>query len=155
MKGHIGRFGFFTMRDYESLEFARIIQIAWVIGECRNDSETVSKCFLVKPDGFEIEQKATRFHGISNEMATAKGANLSDVLNEFVEDVMTAYDEGGTVVAHQIEFDAGVTYEELGRCGFTDLQTKWMTMVRITNLVPGPYLEIQFNMFEIPKLVRP
>jgi len=34
-KGHAGKFGFDTMKDDESLTFARIVQIAWVIGECR------------------------------------------------------------------------------------------------------------------------
>ena len=129
-KGHIGKFRFYTMKDDAAIEYGRIIQIAWVVGECRRDSDTISKCSLVQPEGFQIEWKATNFHGISNEMATASGAKLKDVLNEFMKDVMTAYDDGGIIVAHQIEFDAGVIYSELGRCGLNDLQTKWMTMVR-------------------------
>jgi len=129
-KGHVGTFGHFTMKDDESLTFARIVQIAWVIGECRCDSEAKSKCFLVKPDGFQVEQKATDFHGISHEIATEKGKDLKDVLNEFMMDAMNAYKDGGIVIAHQIEFDAGVIYEELGRCGFTDLQKEWTTIAK-------------------------
>ena len=101
-KGHIGKFGFYTMKDDASIEFARIVQIAWAIGECQGDSQTTSKCFIVQPEGFQIEWKATNFHGISNEMATANGAKLKDVLNEFMKDVMAAYDEGGIIVAHQM-----------------------------------------------------
>ena len=101
-KGHIGKFGFYTMKDDESLEFPRIVQIAWVIGECRGESDTISKCFLVQPEGFQIEGKATNFHCISNDMATTNGAKLKDVMNEFMKDVMTAYFKGGIIVAHQI-----------------------------------------------------
>ena len=129
-KGHIGKFGFYTVKDDAAIEFPRIIQIAWVIGECRKDSDTISKCFLIQPEGFQIEWKATHFHGISNDMAAANGAKLKDVLNEFMKDAMKAYDEGGMIIAHQIEFDAGVISQELSRCGLTDLQTQWMVMVK-------------------------
>ena len=52
-------------------------------------------------------------------MATANGARLKDVLNEFMKDVMAAYNEGGIIVAHQIEFDGGVIYQELGVASLT------------------------------------
>jgi len=129
-KGHIGRFGHYTMKDDESLKLARIIQIAWVIGECRRDSEVTSKCFLVKPKGFQVEQKATKFHGISHEIAETQGRNLKDVLSEFMTDVTQAYKDNGIIVAHQIEFDAGIIYQELGRCGFVNFQNEWTTIAR-------------------------
>jgi len=129
-KGHIGKFGFYTMKDDAAIEFPRVIQLAWVIGECRKDADTISKCFLIQPEGFQIERKATDFHGISNDVAAANGAMLKDVLIEFVEDVIKASDEGGMIIAHQIEFDAGVISQELNRCGLTDLQAQWMKIVR-------------------------
>jgi len=129
-KGHVGPFGHFTMKDDESLTFARIVQLAWVIGECRCDSEVTSKCFLVKPNNFQVEQNATHFHGISHEIATKEGRDLKDVISEFMMDVMKAYQDGGIVVAHQIEFDAGVIFEELGRCGFTYLQKESTTIAK-------------------------
>ena len=64
------------------------------------------------------------------ELAETEGIYLKDVLNEFMKDVIAAFDAGGIIIAHQIEFDGGVIYEELGRCGFTDLQMKWATMVK-------------------------
>ena len=129
-KGHIGQFGFYTMSDDASLKFARIVQIAWVTGKCKNDSQTASKCYLVKPSNFQIESKATKFHGISHEIASDQGRDLKDVLREFMKDVSDAVDGDGIVVAHQIEFDAGVIYHELGRCGYTDLQSKWADIAR-------------------------
>ena len=129
-KGHIGQFGFYTMKDDASLKFARIIQIGWVTGEARIDSETLSKCYFVKPEGFEVESKATNFHGFSQEFVSKEGRKLRDVLCEFMADVKYAYQNDGIIVAHQIEFDAGVIYEELGRCGLTDLQKQWASIVR-------------------------
>ena len=140
MKGHLGQFGFYTMKDEASLQFSRIVQIGWVIGECQLDSHTVSKCYLVRPCGFQIEQKATHFHGISTELAISEGGDLKDVLNEFMNDVVTAFESGGTLTAHQIEFDGGVIYEELGRCGFTDLQIKWKTIVKKGFCTMNPYI---------------
>ena len=129
-KGHIGQFGHYTMKDDESLRFARIVQIAWVIGECRNNSEVKSKCIIVKPNGFQVESKATKFHGISHEMASVQGATLEHVLSEFMTDVTNAHKDGGIVVAHQLEFDAGVIYEELGRCGLIKLRNEWSMLAR-------------------------
>ena len=129
-KGRIGSFGHYTMKDDESLKCARIVQIGWVVGGCRCDLEARSKCFLVKPNGFQVEEKATNFHGISHEMATNNGEDLKDVLMEFMTDAMKASKDGGIVVAHQIEFDAGVIFEELGRCGFINLQNEWATIAR-------------------------
>ena len=128
-KGHVGQYGFYTMKDDASLKFARIVQIGWVVGECRMDAETSAKSYLVRPDGFEIQQRAVDFHKISNERAGTEGVSLKEALSAFMEDAVAAYDGGGKIVAHQIEWDGGVIYEELGRCGLTALQSKWASMI--------------------------
>ena len=55
---------------------------------------------------------------------------MKDALIQLMKDIVTAYDTGGIIVAHQLEFDGGVIYEELGRCGLTDMQAKWAEMVK-------------------------
>ena len=55
---------------------------------------------------------------------------MCEVLSKLVEDAMAVYNEGGIVTAHQIEFDAGIIYKELGRCRLYNLQEKWDTIVR-------------------------
>ena len=56
-KGHIGYFGFYTMKDTASIAFARVVRIGWVTGENRKDAPTVSKCNIVRPDEFAIEKE--------------------------------------------------------------------------------------------------
>ena len=129
-KGHIGRFGFYTLKDHVTIAYARVVRIGWVTGGSRKDAPTVSKCYIVCPDEFEIEKKSIEFHGITTEKATLQGASSSEVLNEFVKDAMTVCNQGGIVTAHRIEFEAGIIYEELRRCGLYKLQEQWNTIVR-------------------------
>ena len=67
---------------------------------------------------------------ISHERALQEGRDLKDVLQEFMGDVKEACRQGGRVVAHQLEFDAGVIYEELGRCGLDNLRDEWASIAR-------------------------
>ena len=129
-KGHIGRFGWYTLKDETSLTFARIVQLGWVIGNLEPDNESVTKNFLIIPNGFEISAQATQFHKISHERALREGRPLSDVLCELMNDVLHFYRHGARVVAHQLEFDATVIFEELGRCGLLDLQKDWEGIAR-------------------------
>ena len=101
------------MKDDATLQFARIVQIGWVTGPACIDAPTVHKTYYVEPEGFEVTEKATKFHKISNEILTLSGRPLESVLREFMADVKKVCDNGGKIAAHQIEFDAGIIYEEL------------------------------------------
>ena len=46
-EGHIGRFGFYTMTDDETIAFARVVQIGWVLGENRKYAPTISKSYII------------------------------------------------------------------------------------------------------------
>ena len=111
-KGHIGQFGWYTMKDDDTLGFARIIQLGWAIGDARGDAAVNTKAYLVSPDGFEVAAKATSFHKLSHERVAREGRALTDVLCEFMLDVKAACACGGRVVAHQLEFDAGVIWQD-------------------------------------------
>ena len=100
------------MKDDATLQFARIVQIGWVMGSSSVDAPTNNKTHYVKPEGFEVTEKATKFHKISNEILNLRGLPLESVLREFMADVKEVCDNGGKIVAHQIEFDAGVIHEE-------------------------------------------
>ncbi len=124
-RGRIGKFGWYTLKEERVLEFARIVQLGWVIGRPDIDAPVTKKVALVKPDGFEIAGKATTFHKISHSTAAREGRHLADVLREFMEDVLEWCDRGGRVVAHQLEFDAGIILSELARCGLHELRDAW------------------------------
>ena len=62
----------------------RCIQIAWQLhDEMGNLIE--HKDYLIKPDDFDIPYDSERIHGISTELATQKGVDIKQALNEFVE----------------------------------------------------------------------
>lgn len=127
-KGRIGQFGWYTMNA--DVEFARIVQIAWVI-KCTGESEFARcKSHVVRPDGFDISERATRVHGISTATAAKDGCDLADILQLFITDVLQACANGAKICAHQFEFDAGVIAAELQRLGMLDLRSQWMKLAR-------------------------
>ena len=144
-KGHIGELGWYTMKDERTLCFARVVQIGWTIGKAELGAPAVTKTMLVKPDGFVISDRATHFHNITQERALKEGRALADALREFMDDVKEASGNDGMVVAHQIEFDFRIIYEELGRCGLFALQEDWRCVARkgycTMNHVVGRWLQ--------------
>jgi len=123
MKWWTGPFGFATLADPFTLEEARVVQIGWAIHAKRE--EPVVKEFLVRPAGFEVSTSASAMHGITHEDAMARGAPLQDVMLEFMRDISQAHDLGGCLVAHHLEFDAGIVSEELVRAGLGHFQELW------------------------------
>ncbi len=109
---HFPRFGWYTMKDDNTLGFARIIQLGWAVGGASGDADVNTKVYIVKPEGFEVTADATNFHGLTHEHVERKGEPLADVLREFMSDVKDACANGGRVSAHQLEFDAGVIWQD-------------------------------------------
>ena len=128
-KDLVGAFGFYTTRDKEQLDFSRVVQIGWIVGTTDlGDEPWISKEYLVKPDGFEVSKKATDFHKIHHSQAVNEGLPLRDVLAEFMRDAADVAEQGGRVVAHQLEFDGGIIRRELERCRMFDLEKRWFAM---------------------------
>lgn len=100
----VGKFGWYTMRDSTALDYARVVQVGWVVGRVDIEEPTIVKQFLVKPCGYEVSEKATKnCHGITHERAVREGRDLAWVLQEFMKDVSEACAQGGRVCAHQLE----------------------------------------------------
>ena len=93
------------------------------------EAEITVKERLVTPEGFRIAAKATRVHGVTQELAVA-GSSLRCVLSEFMQDLSEASSGGGRVVCHHAEFHCGILFSELVRCGMTDVVPRWATLVR-------------------------
>ena len=121
----IGRFGH-PWRSNASIFRLRIVQIGWAIGDCTLGGtirERVER--LVIPDGFAVSERATKKHGITNERANGDGVQIAQALEEFMRAVWSIHELQGVVVAHHIEFDAGVLDEELHRCGLDSWRPYW------------------------------
>ena len=69
-KGTYGQFGHYNLCKAKDLE-SRIVQLGWAFGPA--GCAAVVKERLVRPDGFQISEKATDLYKITHEEAEAKG----------------------------------------------------------------------------------
>lgn len=122
-KGGLGHFGFYTRKNAD-LSFGRVVQIGWAIHQ-ESKGFTEIKEFYVKPDGFRMAPKGTKFHGISQETVEAEGFPLDYVLIEFMTAVTNVVEAGGRVVIHHLEHDAAIIMHEMGRVGLLHMMPKW------------------------------
>lgn len=119
---------------------SRVIQVGCVLYK-GDGSVSLSKEWLVRPDGFRIEN--SHIHGITMERATAEGQPFEEVAREFGEALARAR----LVVVHNVNFDKNVLCAELYRAGFTDLARElcnkafFCTMANGKDLtrIPTPY----------------
>ena len=128
MKSRIGSFRWRTALTEDELDQVRMVQIGWCFDEVNGD--VVTKKRLVRPSDFVITPNGMGIHGISHERALEKGIPSEDALRDFMEDVVRVHQRGGLVVAHQLEFDAGVVWRELRLCGFNALAKQWFDIAR-------------------------
>lgn len=77
-----------------------IVSISWVI---LDDNKIIKQReYIVKPEKWVIPDESIAIHGITNEVAVAKGHPLQTVMSEFLAE---QYD---TIVAHNMDFDYNV-----------------------------------------------
>lgn len=126
-KGGIGQYGFYT-RCNSNIGRCHIVRLGWAISG--SNAPTVTKERLVKPECYIISEKAEQHHGISNKVATQQGRDIRDVMEEFMDDMMTLYARGWRVVIHHIELDAGIISQELIRADMNNSKTEWESIAR-------------------------
>ncbi|HLU84844.1 MAG TPA: PHP domain-containing protein, partial [Vicingaceae bacterium] len=88
----------------------RCIQIAWqlhdAMGNCIEHQD-----YLVQPEGFNIPYDAEKVHGISTELAQAKGIPITEVLEKF----NLALSKAKFVVGQNVKFDLNIMGAEFVR----------------------------------------
>ena len=99
-----------TAETYEKWDKARLVQIAW---ELYNPSKECiqKKCYIIKPDNFEIPEVVVNIHGISTERAHNEGIPLIDVIKK----LHVILNNNPVLVAHNIQFDNDIILSELYR----------------------------------------
>ena len=124
-----GQFGFYTMSGPEIFE-QRLVQIGWYIREVAHDCSEEHGEIIIQPQGFEISTKAANFHGVSNRRAWEEGIPLNAALETFMSTMQRAHEQGGRVIIHNLEFDAGIIDKELSRTGLERWRPIWHDIAR-------------------------
>ena len=106
IRGKFGKFGHWNLCAERDVE-ARIVQLGWCFGP--PGFKCTMKERLVRPVGFEISEKAAKYHGITQETAARDGMHLADVLSALCADLLQAVKEhNARLVCHHLEFDSGI-----------------------------------------------
>lgn len=87
-------------------QFPHVVQLAWWING-------VHKSYIVKPDGWEIPEEATKIHGITTEQALLQGVPFAKVADEYIHDCMVA----DIIIGHNIYFDSSIIKANILRLG--------------------------------------
>jgi len=116
IEGRPGAFGHRTWAAEASLNFSRMVQVGWRAygrdgGLIRSESRIISDV----PGG--IQPQAAKYHKITNAMADEKGVPLGDAVRDVLADLAELDANGGTLVGHHLEFDAGIFLREMRRVG--------------------------------------
>lgn len=118
--------------------WSRLVQIGyalWESGEIIHESESI-----IKPNGFEIPKEASDVHGITTEIALAKGKEISEVLDDF--SYFLKYSD--QIIGHNVQFDAKIVGAEFIRLGWKDLfEGKKLVCTMLSSVefcaLPGKY----------------
>lgn len=82
------------------------------------DGSNVSNAELLADPGVEIPEAATAVHGITTEKARAEGRPHDEVLEETVQALYKAWDEGFTVIVYNAAYDLTILRQLTGAKDF-------------------------------------
>lgn len=92
-----------------------VVQLSWVLFD--GDSRMIEKeeDYIIRlPEYVLIPKISEEIHGISNRRMRAEGKNIKSVLKQIYSDISQA----SILVAHNIDFDISILYEEFKRNEF-------------------------------------
>jgi DNA polymerase III subunit epsilon len=118
----------------------RLVQLAAVLTE-DDGKPLMTLCCIVRPDGFEIAESASKIHGITTEQAKRCGVSLPGILDTFRE----MANKASLLVAYNCDFDRIVMEGEyLGSMTDPpwDGTSPWNDPMKDATVIlklPGPY----------------
>ena len=139
-----GQFGHLTDKKPWELTYARVAQLAFVVSDAEgNILQRFERCISDVPGG--CSAKATKYHGLTNEQLAREGIPIAEAMRQFGADLRKLDAAGGKLIAHNLEFDAGILRAELERLGDEFAETTALlcrlakdgvcTLARATDLV--------------------
>ena len=118
-RNHRGQFGKLRWgNDCNIVPFARAVSIGWCA--FAENGDPLERQELWISDAPPCQQRASHFHGLTDAMLVANGLPVADVLHQFSSALRRLHEDGGVLIAHKMELDAGVLKQELERVGATD-----------------------------------
>jgi DNA polymerase III subunit epsilon len=93
----------------------RLVQLAYLVYDEKGNLLS-AKNSIIRPDGFTIPKDASEIHGITTEIAKARGVPLLSVLSDFKTQVTNSK----YLVAHNIKFDEMIVGAEFLRCNLAN-----------------------------------
>ena len=124
-----GQFGYKVHVSTSPLRSLRVVQLGWATGSLNAERPNISK-WTIEPEGFVISPEAAMKHDIPQDVATDKGRPLREALQSMLTALLQCCAQGGRLVAHHIEFVAGVLIEELCRASLDDMRDSFASIVR-------------------------
>ena len=126
-----GEFGHHCLKvDFSIVRALRAVQVGWTFGRIDQAEPPKTKKYLIKPVNFEVTDAVSKIHNITHSQASEFGHDLSNVLQELLQDVFAVTGAGGRICAHQIEFDAAVVDAEIQRAQIDmDSHEHWRSAV--------------------------
>ena len=117
----------------------RLVQLAWLLID-DEAHEVASAEYIARPVGFTIPVDAARIHGITTEIAAAKGVDIGTILDAVMPDIGKV----SVLVAHNMSFDEKILGAELLRAGLPNVvesRKRQCTMQGATDYcrLPGQY----------------
>jgi len=100
-------------------KWPHIVQFSYIIYDMENGI-TVTKDCIIKLNGIDIPEEATKIHGISNKISKEKGENIELVIKEFFYYLQKV----DMLVGHNISFDINMIIVELLRIIYGRLYPK-------------------------------
>ena len=113
LNGDLRYYGYNDLAKYES---SRVVQLSYVVREA-DGTEIKEVDHIIKPDNFTIPQHTIDIHGITNEIAHAKGVDINKAFDELRDDLKGVT----TIVGHHVYFDKNVLMAEAYRYGRFDV----------------------------------
>jgi len=94
----------------DTKNWPRMVQIAWLFYD-ENRQLIDTQNHIIQPEGYTIPNEVTKIHGITTEIAKAKGVDLTKTLETFKKII----DKSEYVIAHNISFDEKIVGAEFHR----------------------------------------
>ena len=105
------------------LKYSRVVQLGVVVSDAEgNVLRRFERCISDVPGG--CSAKATKYHGITNEQLAREGIPITEAMRQFGAELRKLDVAGGKLIAHNLDFDAGILVAELERLGDEFAETK-------------------------------